>query len=196
MDAEIVAIGSELLTPNRQDTNSLFLTERLNTIGIEVRYKTIVGDRRNDLTSVARLALSRAELVIFMGGLGPTEDDLTRECVAEALGVELQRDPELIAELYKRFASRRMKMPPNNDRQADLLAGAEVLQLRNRAAVLRRSACAAACRAPAVMPIVVLARGHREICARPIQSRHRQQLHERPGRLVSRRFRRLDRQCR
>ena len=127
MDAEIVAIGSELLTPNRQDTNSLFLTERLNTIGIEVRYKTIVGDRRNDLTSVARLALSRAELVIFMGGLGPTEDDLTRECVAEALGVELQRDPELIAELYKRFASRRMKMPPNNDRQADVLASAEVL---------------------------------------------------------------------
>src|SRR5881275_1594496 len=127
MNAEIIAIGSELLTPFRQDTNSLFLTDRLNELGVEVRFKTVVGDSRGDLVTVARIAISRSDIVIFMGGLGPTEDDLTRECVAEALGIELQRDPEIIAELYKRFASRRMKMPPNNDRQADVLAGAEVL---------------------------------------------------------------------
>ena len=86
MNAEIIAVGSELLTPFRQDTNSLFLTGLLNELGISVDFKTIVGDRQSDLISVARTALSRAGIVIFMGGLGPTEDDLTRECVAETLG--------------------------------------------------------------------------------------------------------------
>jgi nicotinamide-nucleotide amidase len=131
VDAEIIAIGSELLTPFRQDTNSLFLTERLNQLGVEVHFKTVVGDRRQDLVGVARLALGRCELVIFMGGLGPTEDDLTREAVAEALGIELNKDPEIITALYKRFAERRIKMPPNNERQAEVLAGAEVLRNPN-----------------------------------------------------------------
>ena len=111
MHAEIIAIGTELLTPFRQDTNSLYLTEKLNQLGVEVRFKSVVGDRREDLVSVARLALARSGVVVFMGGLGPTEDDLTRECVAEALGVELKRDPDIIAGLYKRFASTRSKMP-------------------------------------------------------------------------------------
>ena len=128
MNAEIVAVGSELLTPYRQDTNSLFLTERLNELGVEVRFKTVVGDSRQDLVAVARAALARAEIVIFMGGLGPTEDDLTRQCVAEALGIELYRDPEIITELYKRFAERRIKMPENNSRQADVLDGATLLR--------------------------------------------------------------------
>ena len=127
MDAEIVAIGSELLTPHRQDTNSLFLTGRLNQLGVEVRFKTVVGDRPADLVGAARIALGRANLVIFMGGLGPTEDDLTRECVAEALSLELKRDPQIIAELYKRFAAHRWKMSPNNERQAEVIEGAEVL---------------------------------------------------------------------
>ena len=78
MNAEIIAIGSELLTPFRQDTNSLYLTEKLNQLGVEVIFKTIVGDSRERLTGAASLAVSRAEVVIFMGGLGPTEDDLTR----------------------------------------------------------------------------------------------------------------------
>ena len=134
MHAEIIAIGTELLTPFRQDTNSLYLTEKLNQLGVEVRFKSVVGDRREDLVSVARLALSRSGVVIFMGGLGPTEDDLTRECVAEALGVELKRDPDIIAGLYKRFASTRSKMPENNARQADVLAGAEVLANPNGSA--------------------------------------------------------------
>src|SRR5438067_11932688 len=127
VNAEIIAIGSELLTPFRQDTNSLFLTERLNELGVQVRFKTVVGDSRSDLVSVARIAIVRAEIVIFMGGLGPTEDDLTRESVAEALGIELKRDPAIIADLYTRFAARRIKMPPNNERQADVLCGAQVL---------------------------------------------------------------------
>ena len=126
--AEIIAVGSELLTPYRQDTNSLFLTERLNELGVEVRFKTVVGDSRKDLVTVARNALGRADIVIFMGGLGPTEDDLTRESVAEALGIELYRDPEIITELYKRFAERRIKMPENNSRQADVLDGATLLR--------------------------------------------------------------------
>ena len=127
MNAEIIAIGSELLTPFFQDTNSLFLTDRLNQLGISVDFKTVVGDNREHLTSVVRTALRRADIVICMGGLGPTEDDLTRECVAAALGREMRRDPEIIAELYARFAARRRKMPPNNEKQADVIDGATVL---------------------------------------------------------------------
>ena len=127
MNAEIIAIGSELLTPFKQDTNSLFLTSRLNDMGVEVKFKSVVGDDRQNLTGVARTALSRAEIIIFMGGLGPTEDDVTRECVAEALGVPVRRDSDIVAELYARFAQRRVKMPENNARQADVIDGAEVM---------------------------------------------------------------------
>jgi competence/damage-inducible protein CinA-like protein len=134
VNAEIVAVGSELLTPFRQDTNSLFLTDELNQLGVEVHFKDVVGDNREDLIRVARAALGRSEIVIFMGGLGPTEDDLTRECVAETLGVELRRDPEIIAALYKRFAARRIKMAENNSRQADVLPGATVLPNANGSA--------------------------------------------------------------
>ena len=127
MNAEIVAIGSELLTPFRQDTNSLFLTQKLNELGVEVAFKTIAGDNRTHLTSAAETALSRVDIVIFMGGLGPTEDDLTREAVADALGLELRRDPEIIAKLEQRFASHKLKMSSNNAKQADVIAGATVL---------------------------------------------------------------------
>lgn len=127
MNAEIIAIGSELLTPFRQDTNSLYLTEKLNQLGVEVVLKTIVGDSRDRLVSVAQHALFRSDIVIFMGGLGPTEDDLTREAVAEALGLVLQRDEEVLARLKERFASRGYPMTPNNYKQADRIAGAIVL---------------------------------------------------------------------
>jgi nicotinamide-nucleotide amidase len=125
--AEIIAIGSELLTPFFQDTNSLYLTGKLNQIGVEVGFKTVVGDNVDHLTSAARNAIARADIVIFMGGLGPTEDDLTRECVAAALGRELHRDPKLITELYTRFAAWRRKMPENNEKQADLIEGGVAL---------------------------------------------------------------------
>ncbi len=126
--AEIVAIGSELLDPFHQDTNSLYLTGKLNELGVEVAFKSVVGDNKKHLTGVARVALGRADIVIFMGGLGPTEDDLTRECVAAALGREVHRDPVLITELYTRFAQFRRHMPENNERQAEVIEGAEVLR--------------------------------------------------------------------
>jgi len=131
VNAEIIAIGSELLTPFRQDTNSLYLTEKLNQLGVEVIFKTIVGDSRERLTYAACQALSRADIVIFMGGLGPTEDDLTREAVADALQLELRRNPEILASLERRFAARKMKMSPNNAKQADVITGAVVLPNAN-----------------------------------------------------------------
>jgi len=127
VNAEIVAIGSEMLTPFRSDTNSLFLTEKLNDLGVDVVFKTIVGDDRQRLVSTAKLALSRSDLVVFMGGLGPTEDDLTREAVAEALNLPLRRDPEVLAALEARFAERKFVMTPNNRKQADVITSATVL---------------------------------------------------------------------
>src|SRR5277367_6958230 len=114
MNCEIIAIGSELLTPYRSDTNSLFLTERLNKLGVQVDFKTIVGDRQRDLVDAVRIALGRADIVITMGGLGPTVDDLTREAVAEALGFKLKRDQAIVGALYVRFAARRVTMTENN----------------------------------------------------------------------------------
>jgi len=127
VNAEIIAIGSELLTPFRQDTNSLFLTAELNKLGVDVEYKTVVGDDRARLTTIARIALDRADIVIFMGGLGPTEDDLTREAVSAALHLQLKRDPDIVAGLYARFAARKIKMPENNLKQADVIMGAAAL---------------------------------------------------------------------
>jgi len=127
MLAEIVAAGSEMLTPFRQDTNSLYLSAELNDLGVQVAFKTIVGDSLAHLTGAAKNALSRADIVIFSGGLGPTEDDLTREAVAATLGLELHRDNTIITALYKRFAARRIPMPPNNAKQADILDGATML---------------------------------------------------------------------
>jgi nicotinamide-nucleotide amidase len=127
VNAEIIAVGSELLTPFRQDTNSLYITEKLNQLGVEVVLKTIVGDSRERLVSVAQHALFRSDIVIFMGGLGPTEDDLTREAVAEALGLDLHRDENILENLKQRFASRGYKMTPNNHKQADVISGATVL---------------------------------------------------------------------
>jgi nicotinamide-nucleotide amidase len=127
MLAEIIAVGSELLTPYRQDTNSLFVTEQLNGLGVAVVFKTIVGDRRAHLVDAVSIALGRTDIVLVMGGLGPTEDDMTREAVAEALGVRVRRNGDLLAALYKRFAERRSSMPVNNAKQADLIEGAAAL---------------------------------------------------------------------
>ncbi|MFT4114334.1 competence/damage-inducible protein A [Silvibacterium sp.] len=128
MNAEIVAIGSELLTPWRQDTNSLYVTEKLNLLGVNVAFKTIVGDRQKHLVEAIRNALRRTDIIVIMGGLGPTEDDLTRESVAEALKIPLKRNPDLIAELYTRFAARRQTITRNNEKQADTLDGAIILE--------------------------------------------------------------------
>ena len=128
MNCEIIAVGSELLTPYRQDTNSLFLTDRLLQLGVNVSFKTIVGDKLAHLASAIRVALGRADIVITMGGLGPTEDDLTRQAVAEAMGIRLRRNPEIVGALYARFAARRVTMTENNARQADVLEGSVILE--------------------------------------------------------------------
>ena len=134
MIAEIIAIGSEMLTPHRQDTNSLYLTAGLNDLGVAVAFKTIVGDNRDHLVSAIYIALSRADIVILSGGLGPTEDDLTRECVAETLGIGLHRDPAALHALEQRFMARRMIMQANNRRQAEVLDGAIMLPNKNGSA--------------------------------------------------------------
>jgi len=127
VNAEIIAVGSEMLTPHRQDTNSLFITEKLNDLGVEVRFKCVVGDDRENIVAATKLAMRRSDIIIFSGGLGPTEDDLTREAVAEALGLTLNRDAEIVARLEQRFARRGYKFSPNNAKQADILANATVL---------------------------------------------------------------------
>src|SRR6201997_2146175 len=116
-----------MLTPHRVDTNSLYLTEQLNLLGVDVTFKSVVGDNLRHLVAAAQHALFRSDILIFSGGLGPTEDDLTREAVAEALGVSLHRDPEIVAKLEKRFADRGWKMTANNAKQADIIEGATVL---------------------------------------------------------------------
>ncbi|MDE3104734.1 MAG: competence/damage-inducible protein A [Acidobacteriota bacterium] len=134
MIAEIIAAGSEMLTPHRQDTNSLYLTSRLNELGVTVAFKTIVGDNLQHLTNAARIALQRADIVIFSGGLGPTEDDLTREAVAAALNLKLRQDSTILESLRKRFAARGITMTANNSKQADLVFGATVLPNANGSA--------------------------------------------------------------
>ena len=125
--AEILAVGSELLGLHRQDTNSIFLTGRLNDIGIDVRAKSIVGDDRTDLASFVRQAMERADLVITTGGLGPTSDDLTREAVSEVLGLTLEENAEVLATIRARFERRRLVMPEANRRQAQVPRGATIL---------------------------------------------------------------------
>ncbi|HEV3278525.1 MAG TPA: competence/damage-inducible protein A [Terriglobia bacterium] len=127
MDAEIIAVGSELLTPFRQDTNSLYLTGKLNSLGIEVRFKSIVGDDRERLGACVRLAISRSELVILSGGLGPTEDDLNREVVAKVLDRPLREVAEIRRSIEERWARLGRPMPANNLRQTLVPEGAEWL---------------------------------------------------------------------
>src|ERR1700752_1481053 len=116
-----------MLTPHRIDTNSLYLTEHLNLLGIDVVFKSIVGDNLRHLVAAAQHGLFRSDILIFSGGLGPTEDDLTREAVAEALGVSLRRDPEILTRLEQRFAERGWKKAANNVKQADVLDGGTAL---------------------------------------------------------------------
>lgn len=128
MKAEIIAVGSELLTPDRMDTNSLYLTEELNKLGIEVIRKTIVGDNREVLAEAFRDALNRVPLIIASGGLGPTEDDLTRETVAELLGRKLILNNAILRYIEGRFRELGREMPAVNVRQAMVPEGAEVLE--------------------------------------------------------------------
>ena len=128
--AGIIAVGSELLTPLRVDTNSLVITEQLNTLGIDVVMKGVAGDDRDELAHLFRAALARTDLVVFTGGLGPTDDDVTREVVAATLGRPLTEDPDITERLRARFAARGYAgpMPESNRRQAMVPSGARVLE--------------------------------------------------------------------
>ena len=135
LSAEIIAIGSELLTPTKTDTNSLWLTEKLNEIGIEVKLKTIVGDDSNRLEESIRDALKRSDIVITTGGLGPTEDDITRTVSAKAVERELVYRDELESDLRERFRRWGREMPEINKRQAFVIDGCDVLPNPNGSAV-------------------------------------------------------------
>ena len=126
-DAEIIAVGSELLTPQRLDTNSLYLTEQLNALGVEVVRKTVVGDERERLTDSILGAAARSKIVVLTGGLGPTEDDLTREAVAGALGRSLVFHQDICDGIEARLRYFGRKMAEINKRQAYVIEGAEVL---------------------------------------------------------------------
>ncbi len=131
MKAFILAVGSEMLTPFRVDTNSLFVTEHLNTIGIDVRMKAVVGDDITELTSVLRAALEWADVIVLTGGLGPTEDDLTREAIARVLNLTMSEDEGVVSRIRERFAKRGITMPEINRRQGLVPAGATLLDNPN-----------------------------------------------------------------
>lgn len=131
LTAEIIATGSELLTPSKTDTNSLYLTEQLNSIGIEVKLKTIVGDDDARMEEAVRDALKRSSIVITTGGLGPTEDDVTRKTVARALTRRLLLNDKVLEVIRNRFAQMGRLMPEINARQAMVIEGAEVIDNPN-----------------------------------------------------------------
>ena len=131
MRVEIIAVGSELLTPDRLDTNSLFITERLNDIGIEVQAKSVVGDDPARLRAVFVDALERADLLVLTGGLGPTDDDLTRDVVADVLERALEYDDRVFEAIERRFAGRGLSVPAINRRQAMIPRGAAILENHN-----------------------------------------------------------------
>ena len=129
--AGIIAVGSEMLTPSKVDTNSLFITEQLNLLGIQVAFKTIVGDERGDLDFAVREALERVDLLVCCGGLGPTDDDLTRPVVADVVQRRLVEDETITSRIRARFEGRGLQMPEINRRQAMVPEGARVLANAN-----------------------------------------------------------------
>ena len=131
MTAEIICVGTELLLGNIVNTNAAFLSEKLAYLGINCYFQTVVGDNRDRLLSVINTALSRADILIFSGGLGPTEDDLTKETVAEALGKKLIRDKRAEQEIADYFALRGRIPTDNNWKQADVIEGCEILYNKN-----------------------------------------------------------------
>ena len=121
--AEIISIGSELLLGQIVDTNASWIAQRLTDLGVDLYYKTTVGDNPERMNEVLSRAINRSDVVITGGGLGPTQDDITREIIAEVLHVDLVRDPGLVKQIDERFQSRGLIMTANNSRQADIPKG-------------------------------------------------------------------------
>jgi len=126
--ASIIAVGSEMLGPTRLDTNSLKITAALEDFGAGVVLKSVVGDTLRDLVDEIRYSLQHSDLLILTGGLGPTEDDLTREALAEAFGLEMEIDNAIVEQIEARFAARGWKMPEVNKRQARVFRGHTTLR--------------------------------------------------------------------
>lgn len=127
MKSEIISVGSELLLGNTVNTNASFLSRKLAELGIDVFYHTVVGDNVYRLKTITKIALDRSDLIIYTGGLGPTEDDLTKEVVSETLGVDLELDNVHLAKIKKYFEKRNMKMTDNNIKQAYIIKDSKVL---------------------------------------------------------------------
>ena len=130
MRCEVIAVGTELLLGQIVDTNSSWIGERLALAGIDSLHQTKVGDNHDRIVACIRAALARSEAVIMCGGLGPTQDDITRAAIAEVMGVELRRDPDLVEVIRDMFASRGRDMPVSNELQADVPVGAQIIEQR------------------------------------------------------------------
>ena len=128
---EIIAVGSELLTPYYQDTNSLYLTRQINDLGMSISLKTIAGDNLDDLIYCFRQAQQRSDLILIIGGLGPTLDDKTREAVSASLNKKLIFKKEILHQIKNRFRKRNISMPSVNKKQAYIIEGAEILNNKN-----------------------------------------------------------------
>ena len=131
MNAEIVAVGSELLLGQIVDSNSAWIAQRLASVGVNLFYKTVVGDNRNRMVAIIGNSLDRADVVITTGGIGPTQDDLTREAVAEVTGRKVVVDPESLREMEVRFRRRGFILTKNNECQAEIPEGATVIRNPN-----------------------------------------------------------------
>ena len=142
MRAEIISIGSELVSGQSLDTNSRWLSQQLGSLGIPVAFHTTLGDELEDHLAAFRAAIDRADLVIMTGGLGPTQDDLTREALADCAGVPLVEDAESLAAIAAMFARRNRVMAERNRVQA-LFPGAPS-RWRTRSARRRASGCRSA----------------------------------------------------
>jgi nicotinamide-nucleotide amidase len=125
---ETIAVGTELLTPYYQDTNSLYITQRLNDLGMEIHFKSIVGDSQDDLADCFSSALTRSDIIFVIGGLGPTEDDRTREVVASILGKKLIFKEKILNKIKKRFERRGLEMSSVNNKQAYIIEGSSILE--------------------------------------------------------------------
>jgi len=125
---EIIAVGNELLTPYYQDTDSIYITQRLNDLGIEINFKSIVGDSRDDLADCISSSLVRSDIIFLIGGLGPTEDDRTREVVASTLGKKLIFEEKILNKIRQRFELRGFEMPSVNNKQAYIIEDSSILE--------------------------------------------------------------------